>query len=77
MAKLSEKQKAFIHNMMTTGNPQEAFIHAGYSPHNANCGPYRMLANPKIREELEKRQIRRNKELEIDEDFELGGRWKF
>ena len=71
MAKLSEKQKVFIHNMMTTGNPQEAYIQAGYSPNNSKCGPYRMLANPKIREELEKRQVRRNKELEIDEDFEL------
>jgi len=71
MSVLSERQKAFIHFMMTTGNPQTAFIEAGYSPNNAKCGPYRMLANPKIRAELDKRQTRRDKELEIEEDYEL------
>lgn len=71
MKKLNARQEAFVHYMMTTGDPREAYRRAGYKPENADGGAYRVLHHPNVQKELGKRQERRNKTLALEEDYEL------
>ncbi|MCL0330599.1 terminase small subunit [Apilactobacillus xinyiensis] len=52
MAKINEKRKRFILEYAKTTNGTQAAINAGYSPKNAKVQAARLLANPKVQEEI-------------------------
>jgi phage terminase small subunit len=83
MSELTVKQKAFIEALpVNQWNGTKAAIEAGYSPKSAGVMAHRLLKNPKIAEELEKRmgEIAEKTDVEIAEivvalrKFAFGGK---
>ena len=53
--KLTAKQRNFIDHYLITFNALQSALEAGYAESTALKESYKMLANPKIREELDRR----------------------
>jgi hypothetical protein len=69
MSELTAKQKAFIEELpKNQWNGTRAAISAGYSPKSAGVMAHRLLKNPRIAEELEKRTA----EIVNKTDVEVG-----
>ena len=65
--KLTERQKRFVDFYIKTGNASEAARSAGYSDKNADVDGNKLLVNPSISREIEKRL----KELESSRTADL------
>ncbi len=65
MAKLSEKQKRFVHEYLVDLNATQAAIRAGYSKKTAEVIGYENLRKPQIAEEIAKQQEKLQSKLEI------------
>jgi len=83
MSELTAKQKAFIEALPLNGwNGTRSAIEAGYSPKSAGVMAHRLLNNPKITKELEKRmaEIAEKTDVEVAEivaalrKFAFGGK---
>ena len=64
---MTERQKRFVDAYIKTGNASEAARLAGYSKKNVNVDGAKLLANPSISREIEKRL----KELESERTADL------
>lgn len=71
MAKLTNKQKAFVEEYMIDLNATQAAIRAGYSEKTANRIATENLSKPDIQEYLQKRMKEREIRTEITQDFVL------
>lgn len=68
MAKLTDKQAAFIAEYMVDKNATQAAIRAGYSEDSAKAIGCENLTKPDIRQEIERRQAEQAKRLCITSD---------
>lgn len=71
MAKLTDKQAAFVRQYLVDLNATQAAIRAGYSERTANAQAGRLLANVGIREAIEKAQAKRAQRVEVTQDYVL------
>lgn len=71
MAKLTDKQAAFVQQYLVDLNATQAAIRAGYSERTANAQAGRLLANVGIREAIEKAQAKRAQRVEVTQDYVL------
>lgn len=69
--KFDAQRKAFVDEYLIDFNATQAAIRAGYSPNNANSTGSKLIRNPEIREELDKRLRDRIKRTEITADLVL------
>lgn len=68
MAKLTAKQQRFIEEYMIDLNATQAAIRAGYSPNGASVTATDLLANTKIRDEVDKKMAERSKRTGVTQD---------
>lgn len=71
---LTQHQALFVSEYLKTANATESYKKAGYKVKNENSAASSacsLLRNPKIARAIEERQQRRNKALELEEDYEL------
>ena len=68
MAKLTPKQLAFIREYQVDHNGTQAAIRAGYSENGASVQATRLLANARVRSEINQRRDKREKRCEISVD---------
>lgn len=73
MAKLTDKQTAFVREYLVDLNATQAAIRAGYSERTANAQAGRLLANVGIREAIENAQAKRARRVEIKAEDVLRG----
>lgn len=73
MAKLTDKQAAFVRQYLVDLNATQAAIRAGYSERTANAQAGRLLANVGIREAIENAQAKRARRVEIKAEDVLRG----
>ena len=73
MAKLTDKQTAFVREYLVDLNATQAAIRAGYSERTANAQAGRLLANGGIREAIENAQAKRARRVEIKAEDVLRG----
>lgn len=73
MAKLTDKQTAFVREYLVDLNATQAAIRAGYSERTANAQAGRLLANVGIREAVENAQAKRARRVEIKAEDVLRG----
>ena len=73
MAKLTDKQAAFVREYLVDLNATQAAIRAGYSERTANAQAGRLLANVGIREAIENAQAKRARRVEIKAEDVLRG----
>lgn len=71
MAKLTDKQAAFVRQYLVDLNATQDAIRAGYSERTANAQAGRLLANVGIREAIEKAQAKRAQRVEVTQDYVL------
>ncbi len=67
--KLNAKQKRFIEEYLIDLNATEACIRAGYAPSGANTQGPRLMQNPKVMAEIDKRIEKRSERTEITQDM--------
>lgn len=68
--KLTQKQRSFVNHYLKNGfNATQAAISAGYSKNTSYSQGQRLLKNVEIKEELENRQQKKQKQHEIDLDY--------
>lgn len=70
---LNDKQRRFIDHYIATGHVTKAAIAAGYSPRSASAQGSALLAEPKIRREVDRRQANLANELGITRQVVLEG----
>ncbi len=68
MARLTEKQKRFVSEYLVDLNASAAAKRAGYSEKTACEQGSRLLANVKVQEEIQKRQVKLQGKLEITQE---------
>ena len=71
MAALNDKQRAFVREYPKDWHATKAAIRAGYSPKSAHVTSSRLLANAKIKAELDKVMIKAERRTEITLDSVL------
>jgi phage terminase small subunit len=62
------KQEMFIAEYLLDCNATQAAIRAGYSPKTANEQGARLLANVSVRQEIDRRLLKRTEKLEVTAD---------
>ena len=71
MAKLTDKQAAFVREYLVDLNATQAAIRAGYSERTASrIGP-QLLGKTWVREAIEKAQAKRARRVEVTQDYVL------
>lgn len=68
MAKMTAKQQRFCDEYLIDLNATQAAIRAGYSPHYANTNASKLLQITTIKDFLQKRMAKKEKELIADQD---------
>lgn len=66
--KLNTRQKLFIDEYLVDLNATNAYIRAGYSPNGASVSASHLLANPKIRANVDKAMAERSKRTGITQE---------
>ena len=77
--KLNAKQQAFVNEFVIDKNGFQAVIRAGYSETGAGVTANRLLKNPKIREEIDKRLAKSalKQEITLDRVIQRYGEFAF